>query len=245
MEGEIRITTPESVHITFEAAGIGSRFAALMVDTAIQLVLFLTLLVSLFGAGITMEGMVGGILSWYTALLIILSFVIFMGYFIFFEMVFHGRTPGKAMMKIRVIQSSGQPVSFMGSALRNIFRLADFFPGFYGTGILVMFISPESRRIGDYLGGTVVVRDYGIKSPFFIDPGSEGAEGTVNPYPLDEAEYRLLKEFMQRRQELVLEKREQIGREMAHGFWNRFYIPEEERKDPEAFLELLLKVNGR
>ncbi|MGI6705995.1 MAG: RDD family protein [Clostridia bacterium] len=244
MEGEIRITTPESVHIRFEAAGIGSRFAALMVDTVIQLVLFFILLISLFGAGITMEGIVEGILSWYTALFIILSFLIFMGYFIFFETVFHGRTPGKAMMKIRVIQSSGQPVTFMGSVLRNIFRLADFFPGFYGIGILVMFISSESRRIGDYLAGTVVVRDYGIRSPYLPDPGNERAEGTVNPYPLDGAEYRLLKEFMQRRQEFVPEKREQIAREMAHGFWNRFHVPEEERKDPEAFLELLLKLNG-
>jgi len=250
MKNEITITTPENVRITFELAGIGSRFVALLLDSILQGVLFAIILISALTGGITFGENIEGAFSWYLAALILITFLIFIGYFIFFEMIMKGRSPGKAIMKIRVMRRNGQPVTFVSTLLRNIFRIADFFPGLYGVGVLVMFISPESRRIGDYLGSTIVVKDRIGRIPATLqqleaqDAAVRDGQ-TLNMYPISQEEYRLLKEFITRRDKLTKEKRQQLAQRIAERLWNKFNVPSEERKDAEKFLEMLLKANAQ
>ena len=243
MDHRVKIITPESVQLSFETAGIGSRFIALLLDTLIQVGIVLIALFGMMAAGISFEGIFTSAFSWYTAVLIIVLFMTFVGYFFFFEMIFRGQTPGKKVMKIRVIKSNGQPLTFTGSILRNIFRLADMFPGFYGIGIIVMFISPQSKRIGDYVGGTIVVKEYTHKVPFNIGHAAKEAEQTVNMYPLSDEEYRLIKSFLERKDQLLPEKRMQLAYKLSKRFFDKFFIPQEERKDGEAFLAKLLRMN--
>lgn len=152
---EFDVHTPEAVTISYRIAGIGGRFLAVAIDYVLLVAL---LIIAVIGA-LVLSLLPAG---WGSAALIIgatAEFVIFFGYFVIFETLWSGRTPGKRLMKIRVLKTSGYPIGFVDALLRNLVRLIDFLPVLYGVGVVAMFISPESRRLGDYVAGTVVVHD--------------------------------------------------------------------------------------
>ena len=63
------------------------------------------------------------------------------------------------MARIRVIKESGRPINAYEAIGRNFVRIIDFLPGMYGVGVLCMLLNRYSRRLGDYVAGTVVVHD--------------------------------------------------------------------------------------
>ena len=75
------------------------------------------------------------------------SFLVFFGYFIFFETIWSGQTPGKRWMKLRVIQEDGRPINFFAALTRNLLRVADMQPmPFYSIGMLAVFASDRAKR---------------------------------------------------------------------------------------------------
>ena len=146
---EVVITTPEHVPIRLEPAGAGSRFLATLIDV---------LLVS------AIAGTVGTILvmalpSIGMAVAITFNFVLTWGWHVFFETKKQGRTPGKRALTLRVIDARGLPVSLYQSLVRNITRVLDFAPAFYGIGAISTLLSPSRRRLGDIIADTLVIRD--------------------------------------------------------------------------------------
>ncbi len=80
-------------------------------------------------------------------------------YFIFWETVSGGRSPGKMALKLRVVREGGQRINFGASALRNLMRIADILPSSYLVGVISMVASDAGRRLGDLAAGTLVVRE--------------------------------------------------------------------------------------
>jgi uncharacterized RDD family membrane protein YckC len=81
-----------------------------------------------------------------------------MSYFLFWETTNRGRSPGKALLGLRVVRDGGLPVDLTASLLRNLLRIVDYLPSSYLTGFIAMLVSPEGKRLGDLAAGTVVVR---------------------------------------------------------------------------------------
>lgn len=158
MAQEVVIMTPEQVEVRFELAGIGSRFIAMLVDTLLQTLLGLVVGVLLALFGVVWMAMLETASTWVLAIIVILLFIILGGYFLFFEATRNGQTPGKMFAGIRVILDSGHPIDFRAALLRNVMRLVDSLPGTYGIGIVSVFFSPQYRRLGDYVAGTLVVK---------------------------------------------------------------------------------------
>ena len=73
--------------------------------------------------------------------------------------MFDGRTPGKRRQGTRVVRSGGQSVGFLASAIRNVLRLIDVLPGFYGVGAATVLLSTKNQRVGDMAAGTIVIRE--------------------------------------------------------------------------------------
>lgn len=169
------IETPEHVELHFALATIGNRFLACAIDHLIQL---LTLILIAFAAyelsswvralsrqlvGDTQEGSL-----WVMAAAILAGFVVFVGYFIFFETIWSGQTPGKRWLKLRVIQEDGRPITFFASLARNLLRLMDMTPPpFYSVGIVSVFASQRAKRLGDFVANTVVVKERTAEAPTF------------------------------------------------------------------------------
>jgi hypothetical protein len=92
----------------------------------------------------------------------LIAFGFLWGYYIFFETLWDGQTPGKRRARLRVIRSDGLPIGFAEAAIRNLVRMVDFLPAYYGVGVVAMFVDGRSRRLGDLAAGTLVVRDKGM-----------------------------------------------------------------------------------
>ncbi|MCO5183057.1 MAG: RDD family protein [Anaerolineae bacterium] len=160
----LSIDTPENVVFGYELAGLGSRFLAAVVDSFIIVVLLLFLTITQLAIANAALANDISATAWVFAIFILLDFITIWAYYIVFELVWNGQSPGKRLTKLRVMQAEGRPVTLTGSMLRNLVRFIDFLPIFYGVGVIAMFISKQSRRLGDFAGGTLVVYDHSIVS---------------------------------------------------------------------------------
>jgi uncharacterized RDD family membrane protein YckC len=157
---QLRIDTPEQIALELPLAGIGSRFLALAIDTLIQSIFYLItafLFIFTMPVGSSVLSFLPRLLG--PALAIFILFAIYWGYFAIFEIVWKGQTPGKRYAGIRVIKESGRPINAFEAIGRNLMRAVDGLPGIYGVGLVCMMCNRQSRRLGDFVAGTVVVHE--------------------------------------------------------------------------------------
>lgn len=211
------IETPENVRLQRRLAGIGTRFIAGLMDSLmillIYLVLFLVLLVVLWSTTGRMDslGDLSGTLV--VAVLILVAFAIYWGYFVFFELRTNGQSPGKKSQRIRVVKDGGMAVTFTDVAIRNLLRVVDGFGGYLVAGIC-MFVTEKAQRLGDLAAGTVVVSeavsDYTARSDkrkAGIDWEDETSAAALRATGLSPEEYRVLYNYNARREQLTHEAR--------------------------------------
>ena len=126
------IETPEQTSIEFPLAVIGIRFLAVLIDSLIQgavvLALFLLFLTIGFATGVARTGQSLIPAVWVVAILILAYFLLIYGYFILFESIWNGQTPGKRLTHLRVIKDSGQPITLIDAVARILLRLVDQLP---------------------------------------------------------------------------------------------------------------------
>ncbi|MEQ1603334.1 MAG: RDD family protein [Pyrinomonadaceae bacterium] len=230
-EETLIIETPERVQLEFALASIGNRFLAVAIDHFIQY--FTIILVAWFAlslAGFSSSDLVDApdrlvseMPKWTIAVLIIVLFLIFAGYFIAFEWLWNGQTPGKRLLKLRVIRDDGRPLTLWEAIARNLLRIGDAVPGFilpvYSVGLIVIFLSGRDQRLGDIFAGTVVIRERTDEAPTFAETFSNrvtdvaftrvqksaGVKANVNL--LTEREVEVVESFLRRRWDLTERQR--------------------------------------
>ncbi len=203
--------------ILVQLAGLGSRFLAVAIDFAIQIVLTVLILIALVlsEGGFQPRRVTADPLgsSFAVALVAIVTFLIFFGYFILFEAFWHGRTPGKWMMGLRVVRDGGYPMEFGAAAIRNLVRVAEVAFGAYALSAAACLLSPLNKRLGDMAAGTIVVRDSRIATLAAIVEES----GQERPrLMLSEQEYALVDRYAARRAGLAPEVRGLLAARIAH-----------------------------
>jgi uncharacterized RDD family membrane protein YckC len=241
-----RLPTPEQVDLRLDVAGLGSRFVAALVDVFIQSVLWLALALFLVGGGAAASRVPGVDDSWLpiigAVLFTLASFLIVWAYYVFFETIWNGQTPGKRLLGLRVLKVDGQPIGFFEALIRNIVRLADFLPGLYVVGSAVMLLNSRSRRLGDYAAGTLVVkerRDLHIENlEIKTAPRDESSpEAVIDWSALQPSDYVLVREFLMRRDSLERGKRAELAGRIATGLAAR--MGQSAPADAEDYLEQL------
>ena len=164
---EYTIDTPENVTFGYQVAHIGSRFVGALIDTALIVVLLVSLNALLIWVLASMGDTPGllrdaGSENWVAGLVLavylLLNFAIVWGYYFLFELRWDGRTPGKRVAGTQVLRANGGPAGFSEVAIRNLVRIVDFLPIAYAVGVITMFLNAKARRLGDFAAGTVVVR---------------------------------------------------------------------------------------
>ena len=168
LDGTHTVLTPEYVEFRFTLAGLYSRFLAWLIDAGIVLVLTSFVLTVLSLVMMAFPGFA-------SALGIVVYFLADWGYAITLETVWSGRTVGKRVMSLRVIQESGVRIGFYHAALRNLARPVDRLPMFYLVGGVAALVSGSQQRLGDMLAGTLVVRERRLRVPSALEAsGDEG-----------------------------------------------------------------------
>jgi len=231
------IDTPENVTFDYDVSGIGSRFLAALVDTLLIFLLqFLVIGVLTWTLGASSISNTLG--AWLYAILGLIAFGFFWGYYIFFEIAWNGQTPGKRWTGIRVIRMDGTPVAATEVIIRNLVRIIDLLPTAYGVGVLSMFITDKSRRIGDLAAGTVVVHDRPTtRSIADLQTDRARALATISAhlplptnFPIDritEKDVQLIEEYLLRR--YYLTNREQMAAHLLGSLATRLGL------EPDAF----------
>lgn len=174
---QLTIDTPEQVSIRFPVAGLGSRFLAVLTDTVVQVLGYLLLFFILYLIGSSAPKSPAGELSragekWLIAGIILLNFLLYWGYFTLFETFWNGQTPGKKLLKIRVIQQSGRQITLFEAMTRNLLRIVDLFPGPYLVGVITMLCNRQHQRLGDLAAGTLVVHERSSEEPLWSGSGT-------------------------------------------------------------------------
>lgn len=237
------IETPEQTSIEFPLAGIGSRFLAVLVDTLIQIgvliVLGLIFIALGFSFAVTGFGQSSAAAVWLTAILIFVYFLLMYGYFMLFESIWNGQTPGKRLTHIRVIKDSGQPITAIDAVARNLLRLVDQLPIAYGIGVLCAWISPQSKRLGDYVAGTVVVHEkpFETVAPQWDAPAQSAAH-QYGSHRLTPEEFALVETFLSRRSALEAGVRYDTAASIVRRIEPKLTLPPE-RPTAEKILEEL------
>ena len=209
---QLSIETPEQVALEFPLAGVGSRFLALAIDMLLQLAIGLLVLGAVAGVWSILRPQSGG--PWFLAVLVIAAFLLFYGYFAGFEAFWHGQTPGKRMVGLRVLSVTGRPARIDEAILRNLLRVIDQLPGVYAIGIVTMLVSSRNQRLGDLAAGTVVVHEKALAAPVMtVATPAAGAAWTGGG--LAEAELLLVETFLQRRHDIDPAIRERHAQAIA------------------------------
>jgi uncharacterized RDD family membrane protein YckC len=235
---KLTIDTPEQTALEFNIAGIGSRFLALALDSLVQVVVGLVLLVlfalatAAFGEKFPTRGL------WFLAILILAWFVLYFGYFAIFEAIWNGQTPGKRMAQIRVIKESGRPITPGESVARNLMRIVDQLPGFYAVAIISALISRQNKRLGDFVAGTVVVHERMLRD--FAPSWQPAKQADVFNYGterLSPDEFALVEAFLNRRAGLETSVRRRMADQIVQQIKSKLLLPSEGLPSNENLLE--------
>lgn len=226
MDETVFISTPDHVSLEFELAGPGSRFSAYVIDFILSALLIVVIVFIFFFTGglfalrsliTSSQSNASWGVSWISAILVLIIFLINWGYYVFFEWLWQGSTPGKKRVGIRVIRQDGLPIGLREAALRNLVRAADMLPPpCYFLGGMVMYFDRLGRRLGDMVAGTYVV----VEKFALADQGASGAawatrveQGrsrqalTLPGGTLSAQQVGLIEQFLARRHELSTERR--------------------------------------
>ncbi|NTV32166.1 MAG: RDD family protein [Deltaproteobacteria bacterium] len=249
----LAIQTPEQVGFEYVLAGLGSRTVAFMVDTAIRwsFVLGILVVVGLFLKFLPALGLSAWITNlsknWAIALGVLAYGCVELGYFLLFEALWSGQTPGKRRQGLRVIRINGQPIGWLESAIRNILRAVDLLAGVYPVGIVVVFLSRNNQRIGDYAAGTVVI----VERKKSVPGGrkeSSASQGLTHPEVewyvsrLKPAQYQVLRSFLERREQMEQAHRHDLARLLSHQLFKQMSKSTRMSISYESFIEEIVAL---
>lgn len=234
------VVTPEAVRLEFQAAGIGSRGVAILLDWTIQGSAVLA--ISLAAGLATGVGMTGGVPEWVavTIVLVLISAILW-GYPTAFETLWRGRTPGKAALGLRVVTKEGAPVRFRHAAIRAALTLVDFMLTVGAAAVLSALLTRQHQRLGDLVAGTIVVRERtSATAPgavrFRVPPGGEQYAASLDPAVLTPAEYQAVRAFLLRTREMRPQVRVDVALRLARPLAQRLHHQPPPNVTPELFL---------
>jgi len=154
----MQIRTPEGVVFSQQLAGPMARFLAWLVDVLIQWTISIAILMVLAIFGVVSVDIA-------QALSVLAVFVISIGYSIFFEWRWRGQSPGKRVVRLRVMDAQGLRLKFSQIVIRNLLRVVDALPLLYLVGGVACLVNSRSQRLGDFAANTIVVRVPTVREP--------------------------------------------------------------------------------
>lgn len=219
----ITLQTPESVELDFTLAGIGSRAYALIVDyifLGLSIIFFLIFwgflsyyLLDLFPSKI--QENLG---LWLLGIRLLIIFFIYVGYFVIFETLWQGQTPGKKRANIRVIRDDGRIIGISQASLRALLHPVD---DLFFIGAFLITFTKKEKRIGDFVAGTIVIQDERPIRETYIVIGNEASslasrlQINADISQLLPEDFAVIREYLQRRDGLMSQARKNVSLQLA------------------------------
>ena len=200
LDTHYQVETPEGIDLPLRPAGLLPRALAFAIDLGLRAVvlgLLLVVLAFLGKIGVGLGSVLLFVLSWW--------------YMVLFEVLNQGRSPGKQLMGLRVVQDDGTPIGWSASLIRNLLRFVDMLPFGYSLGALSCLQHPTFKRLGDIAAGTLVIyRDQAIRRPQL-----PAAPALRAPFSLSLSEQRAVASFAERQAQLSSERVQELAALLA------------------------------
>lgn len=168
-----QVETAQNIGISQKAAGIADRVLAFLIDSLILIVYII-----LTGLALAGLGLAGGE-QWVYYLVIGLPVFL---YYLLWEAFNNGQTPGKAAIRIRVVQLQGARPRFSQYIIRWLLRLIDISLSSGGVAVISILLNGKGQRLGDIAAGTTVIserRNYRLSDTLMV----EVPQGYAPRYP--------------------------------------------------------------
>jgi uncharacterized RDD family membrane protein YckC len=259
------VRAPEQVWLELAVAGPTTRMLAYAADylliLLLEFVLFALLVLgvpSVIARWPTLSDAVRAVRTGHAAELVFLLIAFFLigqlliewGYFLFWETVANGRSPGKRLVGLRVVRDDGFPIGFRDALVRNLLRAVDVLPWYYTVGLVAMLVSTQGKRLGDVAAGTIVVR---LDRPEPAPPleHESDAAGAAFRFSREQlarvgaAELALLRQTLRRLDALAPEQRDVVLERAVTALANRIGHRPVAGDERQAFLRALLRARLR
>lgn len=245
--------TPENVELRYEVAGIGSRLMAAMLDYFVLALVYTAFTLGMAGGAPLLgrwlyewldRATAQAVVPWLMGALILLWFLSWWGYFVIFELLWNGQSPGKRVIGLRVLRGNGQPVGLIASLVRNFLRSVDLF---LFIGVLVMFLDRSSRRLGDFAAGTMVVREprrlraQAFSAVNIPEVAASSVDALPNAARVTSSHYALVRDYFARRGRMRPEEVRRLSIALS-GEIRRTLEIERTGVDPEEFLATVARA---
>jgi uncharacterized RDD family membrane protein YckC len=242
LDTRIEIITPENIAFQYRVAGPFRRLPAYLLDALIRVLLIGT-------GGIAFSFTFGsvGLIGLGIGLILITWFVLSWFYGGLFETFWNGQTPGKRLMRIRVVSIDGQPINGIQATLRNFLLVVDALPPFviynipipmFQVGLLSAMMNDRFQRLGDLAAGTMVVVEEGHWLRGLTQLGDPEIAQLAAQIPVNflakRSLARALSAYVERRGSFAWGRRLEIARHVAEPLREQFNLP------PNTNLDLLL-----
>lgn len=232
--------TPDAVALDVEVATVGSRGIAYLLDLALvwSCLLLLQLAQLLIGWEVMGAGWVA------VTIMLLAAFAVQFGYPIGFEVLWRGRTLGKAALGLRVITVEGAPVGFRHAVIRAVAGVFELLSTLGMLAIGASFVSRRGQRLGDLAAGTVVIRERRARRPvggltYQLPPGWESYAQQLDLGDLGPAELALIRDTLRRADQLPSTARREVMDTVAGSLVDRVSPRPPAHADPEAWLRCL------
>ncbi|MEH2468196.1 RDD family protein [Nostoc sp.] len=249
----ITFQTPESVELEFTLAGIGNRALALLIDYTILIVTLLLFVLAWSVLSTQLLNFVKDFFTngknlgvWLLAIFFIIAFAIYISYFVFFETLWFGQTPGKRFAKIRVVRDDGRLIGLQQATLRALLRPFD---ETLFIGAFLIMLGPREKRLGDLAAGTIVIQ---AETPTASATLTISEQAKVLNQQLVEIadlsqllpdDFAVIREYLQRRDAMSLKARASLSLKLAEQVQTIINLEKlPEAVTPDIFLEAIYLV---
>lgn len=237
------VTTAQNVGIEFEAAGIGNRTIATVIDYGIIVAYAMTAVVLIQG----LENVTGDVEFNSLMYLLLIPYLL---YFPVSEIFFNGQSIGKKMSGLKVTRLDGTAPSIGDYAIRALFRLVEIDMSAGLIAVLTLLIRGKGQRLGDIAANTTVIK---LKQAVTLD---DTVYTQIDPSyqpvyklaaTLESKDITLIKEVIEKLNQHIEKEQwsvaDHLGTRMKTNLENRLGITSD--MVPIDFLETLLKDYNR
>ncbi|OIQ29709.1 MAG: RDD family protein [Bacteroidetes bacterium MedPE-SWsnd-G2] len=153
---ELQINTTQNVKIIFTAASVGERILAYGIDWLIKIAYAIVTYLVIFKV-FGIDSVLNGMDDWSRIAVMLLFYLPAIFYTLIFEAILDGQTPGKRVLKIKVVKIDGYQASLADFVMRWFFRIIDVNTNMGIVALVSIISSSKSQRLGDMGAGTSVI----------------------------------------------------------------------------------------
>jgi uncharacterized RDD family membrane protein YckC len=182
-----------------------------------------------------------------TAIVIIFTVLVMVGYPLVFETATRGRSLGKMAMGLRVVSDDGGPERFRQALFRALASVVEIWTLAGSPAVICSILSPKAKRIGDIFAGTVVVSERGprLAAPPAMPPSMAWWAASLQLSGLDAERAEVARQFLSRATQLAPILRQQMGYRIAGDVVSRIAPPPPPGAPPELVLAAVLAERHR